>query len=58
MFGKGKSESENGGGGGFFGRLKERLSRSASRLTDELRGLFRGRKIDAELLEELETRLI
>ena len=61
MFGKGKGEAEDGGGGGggsFFGRLKERLSRSASRLTDELRSLFRGRKIDAELLEELETRLI
>jgi fused signal recognition particle receptor len=51
MFGKSESSS-------FFGRLKERLSRSASRLSDELRGLFRGRKIDAELLEELEARLI
>ncbi len=43
---------------GFFGRLRERLSRSASRLTDGLAGLFTGRKIDAELLEELETRLL
>jgi fused signal recognition particle receptor len=43
---------------GFFGRLKERLSRSTARLSDELRSLFRGRKIDAELLEDLETRLI
>ncbi|MEP7314493.1 MAG: signal recognition particle-docking protein FtsY [Pseudomonadota bacterium] len=43
---------------GFFGRLKERLSRGSARLSDELRGLFSGRKIDAELLEDLETRLI
>jgi fused signal recognition particle receptor len=51
MFGKTDSPS-------FFGRLKDKLSRSAARLSDELRGLFRGRKIDAELLDELETRLI
>jgi fused signal recognition particle receptor len=43
---------------GFFGRLKERLGRSTARLSDELRGLFRGRRIDAELLDDLETRLI
>ncbi|MET0291541.1 MAG: signal recognition particle-docking protein FtsY [Steroidobacteraceae bacterium] len=51
MFGKSDSPS-------FFGRLKEKLSRSAARLTDEFVGLFRGRKIDAELLDELEARLI
>jgi fused signal recognition particle receptor len=51
MFGKSDSPS-------FFGRLKEKLSRSAARLSDEFVGLFRGRKIDAELLDELETRLI
>ena len=51
MFGKSDSPS-------FFGRLKEKLSRSAARLSDEFVGLFRGRKIDAELLEDLETRLI
>ncbi len=51
MFGKSDSPS-------FFGRLKEKLSRSAARFTDELVGLFVGRKIDAELLDELETRLI
>jgi fused signal recognition particle receptor len=43
---------------GFFGRLKARLSRSTARLSDELRSLFRGRRIDAELLDDLETRLI
>jgi fused signal recognition particle receptor len=43
---------------GFFGRLRERLARSASRLSGGLAGMFLGRAIDAELLEELETRLI
>jgi fused signal recognition particle receptor len=43
---------------GFFGRLRERLSRSAKDLTEGFTGLFRGRKIDAELLDELETKLI
>ncbi|HYP80416.1 MAG TPA: signal recognition particle-docking protein FtsY [Steroidobacteraceae bacterium] len=45
-------------GSSFFGRLRERLSRSATRLTGDLAGLFRGRKIDADLLDELEARLI
>jgi len=43
---------------GFFGRLRERLTRSASRLTGDFVSLFRGRQIDAELLDDLETRLI
>ena len=43
---------------GFFGRMRERLARSASRLADDFTGLFRGRQIDAELLDELEARLI
>ena len=43
---------------GFFGRLRERLSRSATRLTGDFVSLFRGREIDAELLDDLETRLI
>ncbi|MEY4761501.1 MAG: hypothetical protein RLZZ200_1357 [Pseudomonadota bacterium] len=43
---------------GFFGRLKARLVRSTAKLSDELRSLFSGRKIDAELLDDLETRLI
>jgi fused signal recognition particle receptor len=42
----------------FFGRLRERLARSATRLTGDLADLFRGRQIDAELLDELEARLI
>src|SRR5690606_22828441 len=43
---------------GFFGRMRERLARSANRLADDFTGLFRGRQIDAELLDELEARLI
>ncbi len=41
---------------GFFQRLRRKLNRGSSWLTDGLATLFRGRKIDAEILEELETR--
>jgi fused signal recognition particle receptor len=43
---------------GFFGRLRARLNRGGATLARELRGLLQGRQISAELLEELETRLI
>lgn len=43
---------------GFFGRMREKLARSAARLADDFTSLFRGRQIDAELLDELEARLI
>jgi fused signal recognition particle receptor len=43
---------------GFFGRLRERLARSAGKLSDGLLAVFAGREIDADLLDELETRLI
>src|ERR1700730_6637850 len=43
---------------GFFKRLRTRLNRGNSWLTYDLADLFRGRKIDAEALEELETRLL
>jgi fused signal recognition particle receptor len=43
---------------GFFKRLRVRLNRGSSWLTYDLAELFRGRKIDAEALEELETRLL
>jgi fused signal recognition particle receptor len=43
---------------GFLGRLRETLTRSATRLTGDFVSLFRGRQIDAELLDDLETRLI
>lgn len=44
---------------GLFGRLKERLGRTRSGLTEGLATAFLGRKtIDDDLLEELETRLL
>lgn len=52
-------------GTGFFGRMREKLAQSAARLagdftslTGDFTSLFRGRKIDAELLDDLEARLI
>ncbi len=47
----------NGERQGFFKRLAQRLSRGG-RLGFDLPTLFRGRRIDAEILEELETRLL
>ena len=44
--------------GGFFSRLKAGLSRSTARLTENLTGLFRKRRLDEEALEELEETLI
>jgi len=43
---------------GFFRRLRARLNRGNSWLTYDLADLFRGREIDAAILEELETRLL
>jgi fused signal recognition particle receptor len=43
---------------GFFKRLRARLNRGDSWLTADLADLVKGRQIDAEILEELETRLI
>ncbi len=44
---------------GFFGRLKERLSRTRSGLVDGVAGLVLGRKkIDEELIEDIETVLL
>ncbi|HUN73801.1 MAG TPA: signal recognition particle-docking protein FtsY [Steroidobacteraceae bacterium] len=42
----------------FFKRLRTRLNRGNSWLAFDLANLFRGRKIDDEILEELETRLL
>ena len=42
----------------FLGRLKAKLNRGTSWLTNGLADLFAGRKIDAEILDELETRLL
>ena len=43
---------------GFFGRLRARLNRGTASLARDLRSLLRGRAIDAELLEQLEERLL
>ena len=50
--------TDSSGKTGFLGRLREQLSRSATRLTGDFAALFRGRKIDAELLDDLEARLV
>lgn len=43
---------------GFFSRLKARLNRGTASIARDLRSLLTGRKIDAGVLEDLETRLI
>jgi len=43
---------------GFLARLRKRLNRGNSWLSYDLAELFRGRQIDAAILDELETRLI
>jgi len=43
---------------GFLTRLRQRLNRGDSWLTRDLGELVRGRRIDAGILEELETRLL
>jgi len=43
---------------GFFARLKARVNRGGASIARDLRGLLRGRKIDAAVLEDLETRLL
>jgi len=43
---------------GFFQRLRAKLNQGDSWLTHDLADLFRGRKIDDAVLEELETRLL
>jgi fused signal recognition particle receptor len=42
----------------FLSRLKARLNRGGASIARELRGLLRGRKIDAAVLEDLESRLL
>jgi fused signal recognition particle receptor len=58
MFGRKPKPGEEVQKQGFFGRLRARLNRGDSFLTRDLGELFRGRKIDAAALEELETRLL
>jgi fused signal recognition particle receptor len=58
MFGRKPKPGEESEKQGFFSRLRARLNRGDSFLTRDLGELFRGRQIDAEALEELETRLL
>jgi fused signal recognition particle receptor len=44
--------------GGLFARLRARLNRPDSFLSRDIRDLLPGRQIDAELLDDLETRLL
>jgi len=46
------------GSPGFLQRLRQRLNRGNSWLSYDLADLFKGRAIDAAILEELETRLL
>ena len=43
---------------GWFGRLRQGLSRSSSKLADGITGIFTKRKLDQEMLDELEELLI
>jgi fused signal recognition particle receptor len=58
MFGRKPKPGEEQEKQGFFTRLRARLNRGDSFLTRDITELFRGRQIDAEALEELETRLL
>jgi fused signal recognition particle receptor len=52
------SDPRSGERQGFIARLRQRLNRGDSWLTRDLGELLRGRRIDAAILEELETRLL
>jgi fused signal recognition particle receptor len=43
---------------GFFKRLRQKLNKPDSWLSYDLANLFKGRQIDEQILEELETRLL
>ncbi len=59
MFGSKKEKGGETAKAGLFSRLKERLSRTRSGLTDGVANLLLGKKnIDADLLDELETQLL
>ena len=53
-----KEPADQDGRKGFFGRLRAKLNRGDSWLTYDLANLFKGRAIDAEAMDELETRLL
>ena len=52
------NETERPGARGFFKRLRAKLNQGPAWLTADIGELLPGRKIDAEILDELETRLI
>jgi fused signal recognition particle receptor len=59
MFGsQPRSDRANAPGGGFLKRLRARLNRGNSWLTVDIAELVRGRAIDADILDELEARLL
>ena len=53
-----KNEADKPGVRGFFKRLRAKLNQGPEWLTTDLTELLPGRKIDAEILDDLETRLI
>ena len=58
MFGRARKDTSPDERSGFLARLRARLNRGNSWLTRDLGELIGGRRIDAEILDELETRLI
>jgi fused signal recognition particle receptor len=52
------NESDKPGVRGFFKRLRAKLNTGPTWLTTDIKELLPGRKIDAEILDDLETRLI
>jgi fused signal recognition particle receptor len=52
------NEAESSSVRGFFKRLRAKLNQGPAWLTTDIAELLPGRKIDAEVLDELETRLI
>jgi fused signal recognition particle receptor len=52
------NDTERPGARGFFKRLRAKLNQGPAWLTTDLGELLPGRKIDAEILDELEARLI
>jgi len=52
------NEADKPGVRGFFKRLRAKLNVGPGWLTADIKDLLPGRKIDAEILDELETRLI
>jgi fused signal recognition particle receptor len=52
------NEADKPGVRGFFKRLRAKLNVGPAWLTTDIRELLPGRKIDAEILDDLETRLI